>query len=179
MRLRVGAKPPHQTIYDGDRMVAVGITTEDAAWIVEQVNAAEPTDTEHTGGPESQLALEIAAAVAKSASRNNRKIIRAITEALTSLIEVELGAARKALFEELFGTRDEINARAAEQLTPDNPITLMDRVQPDWRAEHEREVRAKIAEEIAERRCSDVNPDVCATCCCRPEDARIAQGEQP
>jgi hypothetical protein len=41
--LRTGRKAPHMTVYDAtdQRMVAVGITAEDAAWIVERVNAAE------------------------------------------------------------------------------------------------------------------------------------------
>lgn len=43
--LRVGRKSPHQTIYDAnERMVASGVTSESAAWIVAMANQAVSED---------------------------------------------------------------------------------------------------------------------------------------
>lgn len=40
--LRTGTKPPRQTIYDAtERMIAVGVTPADAAWLVQQLSIAE------------------------------------------------------------------------------------------------------------------------------------------
>lgn len=59
MTLRTGSKPPHQTIYDDrDRMVAVGITTTDATWIVEQVNTTAQAAADWTKDtPDQQIGI--------------------------------------------------------------------------------------------------------------------------
>lgn len=110
MTLRVGSKPPHQTIYDEDeRMVAVGITPADAAWIVEQVDSAErlasaveralalAEDALHAWRPERDYHRERADRKGYSMNETAAEVygdaIKAMTEILAALDQPEEAAS--------------------------------------------------------------------------------------
>lgn len=63
--------------------------------------------------------------------------VRAMEDAVAAV----LPKARRRWFEELFGTREEIDARAAEPLSEDDLTALCERSRP---GEHERRVRSEI-----------------------------------